>query len=132
MSVRARTRTSATWLRATRWAQVRGWTWCRCRRSEEHTSELQSPVHLPIFPTRRSSDLQPVHLVFVGAPADEDIAWHLRALIELGAGASLHVIEHHVGASPNAHLGNLVARYTLGAGARLDLVQVQEIGRAHV
>src|SRR5438876_1152856 len=30
-------------------------------RSEEHTSELQSPVHLvylPSFPTRRSSDLQ--------------------------------------------------------------------------
>src|SRR5438876_1194011 len=27
------------------------------RRSEEHTSELQSPVHLHSFPTRRSSDL---------------------------------------------------------------------------
>src|SRR5690348_13241573 len=27
-------------------------------RSEEHTSELQSPVHLLSFPTRRSSDLE--------------------------------------------------------------------------
>src|SRR5690348_34035 len=29
----------------------------RTLRSEEHTSELQSPVHLDHFPTRRSSDL---------------------------------------------------------------------------
>src|SRR5690348_4773760 len=28
------------------------------KRSEEHTSELQSPVHPPSFPTRRSSDLK--------------------------------------------------------------------------
>src|SRR5207244_3718243 len=28
-----------------------------CARSEEHTSELQSPPHLHSFPTRRSSDL---------------------------------------------------------------------------
>jgi Fe-S cluster assembly protein SufD len=75
---------------------------------------------------------QPVYLVHVGATADQDIAWHLRALIELGAGASLRVIEHHVGASPNAHLGNLVARYALGARARLDLVQVQDAADAAV
>src|SRR5690348_11145721 len=30
-------------------------------RSEEHTSELQSPVHLHSFPTRRSSDLSFVY-----------------------------------------------------------------------
>lgn len=75
---------------------------------------------------------QPVHLVFVGAPADEEIAWHLRALIELGAGALLRVIEHHVGASSNAHLGNLVARYTLGPAARLDLLQVQDAADAAI
>ncbi len=68
----------------------------------------------------------PVHLVFVGSSAEDDVAWHLRALIELGTDASLRVIEHHVGASANAHLGNLVARYALAAGARLDLLQVQD------
>src|SRR5207247_1673015 len=31
------------------------------RRSEEHTSELQSRVDLPYFPTRRSSDLEPIN-----------------------------------------------------------------------
>lgn len=68
----------------------------------------------------------PVHLVFVGSAAEDDVAWQLRALIELGQRASLRVIEHHVGASTNAHLGNLVARYTLAAGSRLDLLQVQD------
>jgi Fe-S cluster assembly protein SufD len=74
--------------------------------------------------------VEPVHLVFVGAAADEDVAWHLRALIELGSGASLRVVEHHVGADANTHLGNLVARYSLGANARLDLVQVQDAADA--
>lgn len=68
----------------------------------------------------------PVHLVFVGSAAEDDVAWHLRSLIELGAGASVRVIEQHVGASANAHLGNLLSRYTVAAGARLDLLQVQD------
>src|SRR6266436_2624250 len=41
---------------------------CAARRSEEHTSELQSRLHLvcrpprsPLFPTRRSSDLYQLH-----------------------------------------------------------------------
>jgi Fe-S cluster assembly protein SufD len=68
----------------------------------------------------------PVHLVFVGAPADVEIAWQLRVQIELGDGARLRVIEHHVAAGAHAHLGNLVADYALAANARLDLVQVQD------
>src|SRR6266403_498322 len=34
---------------------------CRCTRSEEHTSELQSRRDLHSFPTRRSSDLHARH-----------------------------------------------------------------------
>jgi Fe-S cluster assembly protein SufD len=70
---------------------------------------------------------EPVHLVFIGAAADREIAWHSRALIEIGAGASLRLIEHHVGAGVPAapQFGNVVAQYALGAGARLDLVQIQ-------
>jgi Fe-S cluster assembly protein SufD len=68
----------------------------------------------------------PLVLVFVGAGTDADVAWNLRARIDLGDGASLKVIEHHVASTPNAHLGNLVADYSLGAGARLELVQVQD------
>src|SRR5882672_9941038 len=35
----------------------RAWPWWAMRRSEEHTSELQSHSDLHSFPTRRSSDL---------------------------------------------------------------------------
>ena len=69
---------------------------------------------------------EPIHLVFIGAAADREIAWHARALIEIEAGASLRLIEHHVGAASGApQFGNVVAQYVLGAGARLDLVQIQ-------
>ena len=51
----------------------------------------------------------PIHLVFVGTPvdgdpADGDIAWHLRHLVELRAGAGAIVIEHHLasGATPTS------------------------------
>ncbi|MEO7431889.1 MAG: Fe-S cluster assembly protein SufD [Dokdonella sp.] len=73
---------------------------------------------------------QPLLLIFVGVAADADLAWNVLARFDLGAGASLKVIEHHVAASPNAHLGNLVVNHALGAGAHLDLVQLQEAAPA--
>jgi Fe-S cluster assembly protein SufD len=66
----------------------------------------------------------PIHLVFAGA--GRDIAWNARALIEVGADATLRVVEHHVGADAAAQLGNVVVQASLGAGARLDLVQIQD------
>lgn len=66
----------------------------------------------------------PIHLVFVGAGLG--IAWNARALVEVGEHASVRVIEHHVGADAAAQLGNVVLQASLGAGARLDLVQIQD------
>jgi Fe-S cluster assembly protein SufD len=66
----------------------------------------------------------PIHLVFVGA--GREIAWNVRALIEVGEHASLKVIEHHVGADGSAQLGNVVVQAALGVGARLDLVEIQD------
>ncbi|MGA8277169.1 MAG: Fe-S cluster assembly protein SufD [Rhodanobacteraceae bacterium] len=68
----------------------------------------------------------PIHLVHVGAATDQPVAWHARALVELGEGASAKVIEHHVASSENEHLGNLVAQFALRPGAQLDLVQIQD------
>ncbi|MBN8728676.1 MAG: Fe-S cluster assembly protein SufD [Xanthomonadales bacterium] len=70
----------------------------------------------------------PIHLVILGAPAAADLAWQLRLQVELGAGARLSLVEHHLGNDEHAHLGNLVANYVLGAGARLELLQVQDAG----
>jgi len=69
---------------------------------------------------------EPLHLVFAGAAAEAEFAWQARLRVELGEGAALQLVEHHLGAG--AHLGNLVADYALAAHARLDLVQVQDAG----
>jgi len=69
---------------------------------------------------------RPVHLVFVGAPADGDRAWHLRHLVELRRNAGLTVVEHHRAAGEHAHLGNALAHVHLAQGATLQHVRVQD------
>ena len=66
-----------------------------------------------------------VHLVFVGAPAEADIAWHARNLIELRRGASLNVVEHQLAAGDHAHLGNTLAHVHLAIGASLRHARIQ-------
>ncbi|WP_147653969.1 Fe-S cluster assembly protein SufD [Vulcaniibacterium gelatinicum] len=68
----------------------------------------------------------PLHLVFVGAPAAADQAWHLRHLIELRRGAQATVVEHHLAAGGHAHLANTVAHVHLAQGARLLHARVQD------
>ena len=70
-------------------------------------------------------DLPLVHLVVVGAAASADLAWQLRGIVEVGEGAALRVIEHHVGESGQAHFGNVFNQITVAANARLDLLQIQ-------
>ena len=73
----------------------------------------------------------PVHLVFVGLPAEGDLAWHSRHLIELRRGASATVIEHHLAGGDHAHLGNAIAHVHVAANASLRHARVQdESGRA--
>lgn len=67
----------------------------------------------------------PLHLVFVGAPAAGDQAWHLRHLVELRKGASLTLVEHHLGAGAHRHLANHVLHAHLAAGATLVHARVQ-------
>lgn len=68
----------------------------------------------------------PVHLVFIGTPAAQDCAWALRHLIELGDGAQLSVIEHHVATLPHAHLHNTLVQVQLGEGATLSHLRIQQ------
>ena len=69
---------------------------------------------------------QPLHIVQVGTDTGSAVAWHLRDLIELGAGASLAIVEHHVGDGASGHLANLVRNITLHANAQLDWTIVQQ------
>lgn len=68
----------------------------------------------------------PLHLVFVGAPAAQDQAWHLRHAIEVGAGASVQLIEHHIAAGSHSHLANAIATVRIARGASLTHVRVQD------
>ena len=61
----------------------------------------------------------PVHLVFLGAPAEGELAWHLRHVIELGEGAELALVEHHAAGGEQQHLGTAVGDITLRDGAVL-------------
>ncbi|HTA64212.1 MAG TPA: Fe-S cluster assembly protein SufD [Xanthomonadaceae bacterium] len=67
----------------------------------------------------------PLHLVFIGTPADADIAWHARSLIELRIGACLTVVEHHLATGDHTHLGNALMHVHLAAGAQLRHARVQ-------
>ncbi len=70
----------------------------------------------------------PIHVVHVGMAAETACAWHLRSLIEVGEGASVELVEHHVGEPDAAHLANLVRSVTLRDRARLDWTVVQTAG----
>ena len=67
----------------------------------------------------------PLHLVFMGVPGPADAAWHSRHLIEVGAGASLVVVEHYLAAGEHAHLGNAQTHVRLAADARLVHARIQ-------
>ncbi len=70
----------------------------------------------------------PLHIVHVGLAGAREVAWHLRSLIELGEGASLDIVEHHVGESGAGHLANLVRDINLRDEARIGWTVVQTAG----
>lgn len=67
----------------------------------------------------------PLQLVFISTAGDTDLAWHHRHLIELRAGASLGVVEHHLHAGDAAHLGNTLVHVHLAQDAVLSHARVQ-------
>ncbi|NLG60380.1 MAG: Fe-S cluster assembly protein SufD [Gammaproteobacteria bacterium] len=68
----------------------------------------------------------PLHVVFVGAPQDgAELAWHLRHRIELGEGARLALIEHHLVAGDHRHLDNALMEIEVGANGVLEHARIQ-------
>ena len=66
-----------------------------------------------------------LHIICVGAAASTELAWQLRTIIDVGEGASLRLVEHHVGQLGQNHFGNVLNQIAVRANARLDLLQVQ-------
>ena len=71
---------------------------------------------------------KPVQICFVGMPAEGDLAWHARNVIEVGEGASFDLVEHHLYSAPHKHLGTLVSDIVLQNGAQLQHVLLQNAG----
>ncbi|MCC4619038.1 Fe-S cluster assembly protein SufD [Xanthomonas cassavae CFBP 4642] len=67
----------------------------------------------------------PLQLVFVSVAGEHDLAWHHRHLIELRAGASLNVVEHHLHVGDAAHLANSLMHVHLAQNAVLSHARVQ-------
>ncbi|WP_374603623.1 Fe-S cluster assembly protein SufD [Arenimonas sp.] len=68
----------------------------------------------------------PLHVVFVGAPGAADQAAHLRHLVELRKGASLTLVEHHLGGGAHRHLANHLTHVHLAGGASLRHARLQQ------
>ncbi|MGO4550560.1 Fe-S cluster assembly protein SufD [Lysobacter sp. 2RAF19] len=68
----------------------------------------------------------PLHLVFVGAAAAQDQAWHLRHAIDVAEGACVRIVEHHLAAGAHSHLSNSIATIRVARGAALTHVRVQD------
>lgn len=71
---------------------------------------------------------KPVQLVFVGAAAGADLAWHARNVIELGEGAELSLVEQHLASGEPAQLATLVSDIEVRRGARLHHTILQNAG----
>ena len=71
---------------------------------------------------------KPIHVCFVGTPARTDVAWHVRNVIELGEGAELNVVEHHLATAQHKHLGTLVSEIVVRDGAKLQHTLLQNAG----
>ena len=69
---------------------------------------------------------KPLHLVFVGAPQDgAELAWHLRHRIEVGEGARLALVEHHLVTGEHRHLDNALFEIDVAANAVLEHARIQ-------
>ncbi len=100
----------------------------RFERTDEVFARLNAALATEGLLLRAEADVrstQPLHLVFIGTDDGADRAWHLRNLIELRAGASLTVVEHHFAATPHAHFINALSHVHLATGATLSHARVQ-------
>jgi Fe-S cluster assembly protein SufD len=71
---------------------------------------------------------KPIHVCFAGTPAQADVAWHVRNVIEVGEGAELDLVEHHLATAQHRHLGTLVSEIVVRDGATLQHTLLQNAG----
>jgi len=68
----------------------------------------------------------PLELLFVSVGLDEPAMHHPRNLVSLGAGASVTLVERYASIGPSEYFTNALTEISLGEGARLEHLRVQE------
>ena len=68
----------------------------------------------------------PLELLFVSVGLDEPGMHHPRNIVSLGAGASATIVERYASIGPSEYLTNAWTEISLGKGARLEHLRVQE------
>lgn len=71
---------------------------------------------------------RPIEAVFVGGLSDTTLAYHPRLIVALGDNSAATLIETHLGLGDGDYLSNSVAQVSLGQGARLRHVKLQNEG----
>lgn len=100
----------------------------RFDRSDEVFARLNAALAHDGAVLRITEDVRtqaPIHLVFVGASAAGDVAWHARHLLELHRGARATVVEHYISHDAHANLGNALCHVHLARGAALTHARMQ-------
>ena len=70
-----------------------------------------------------------LHLVFAGG-SQAEAGCHLRVIVDVGTGAAVDVVEHHVAVGEASHLATLVTDIAVHDDARLGWLIVQDAGMA--
>ncbi|EJM70613.1 Fe-S cluster assembly protein SufD [Pseudomonas sp. GM55] len=78
---------------------------------------VQIPAHTTVE--------KPIHLVFFSDTGATPLMTHPRALVLMGAGSRLTLVESHVGSGAEAYLSNAVSEVLLDADAVLEHYSVQ-------
>jgi len=110
-------------------ASVLGLLAQRFEAADEAFARLNAALALEGAVLRAAPGVQaqaPIHLVYLGTPSARDLAWHLRTLIELGAGARLSVVEHQLGGGEHRHFANALIYVRVGEDAQLCHARVQD------
>ena len=69
---------------------------------------------------------QPIHIVSIGQADEEPIAFHMRSYFEIGAGASVDILESHVGRDGDTYFSNSVSEISIEKDARLGHYRLQD------
>ncbi len=72
---------------------------------------------------------QPIHIVSIGCAPDQPTAFHMRSLVEIGAGSSANIFESHIGSDDGTYFSNSVCDVRVDHGARLGHYRLQNDNR---